>query len=308
MFLTIIVPVYNTAPWLKDCLESLLTQDIPDYEILCINDGSTVESPRILETYQNAHPRLRVLHQENAGVSAARERGLSAARGDYIWFVDSDDSVLPSCLSSLKAATIGADRLTLAGGSDDPDADAVLWRNLLRRSFMEKNSLHFSHPLHYGEDTVFLYEFRRCAPVRKHFDKQVYFHRIRQNSIVYNPSPEAAAKRMVSMATAVGVLANYHRQQGALAWEAENLKMKFLYLLLYQLAGLPKAEADAQLQQLRTQGLYPCNRPKGCTVTRCPEIRRQDVLGKLLHWVYCHSNRPWCFFLLRLWRRKSFVR
>ena len=74
--LSIIIPVYNTERFLKDCLDSLLHQGIEDCEFLCVNDGSTDSSPRILEEYAARDARFRVLHQENAGLSAARNRGV----------------------------------------------------------------------------------------------------------------------------------------------------------------------------------------------------------------------------------------
>lgn len=92
MFLSIIVPVYNGEQYLKACLDSLLAQDISpkEYQILCINDGSTDASGSILAAYSAYNPNILVLQQPNSGVVAARNAGLKAASGDYIWFVDAD--------------------------------------------------------------------------------------------------------------------------------------------------------------------------------------------------------------------------
>lgn len=90
---SIIVPVYNAAPYLRSCLDSLLAQTLEDIEIICVNDGSSDASPQILDEYANRDHRIRVIHQENAGVSAARNAGLQAAYGAYVGFVDSDDRV-----------------------------------------------------------------------------------------------------------------------------------------------------------------------------------------------------------------------
>lgn len=95
MRLSIIVPVYNVEPYLAACLDSLLAQqDTEDaYEIVCVNDGSTDNSGEILARYAQAHPSVRVITQKNGGLSAARNAGISAAVGEYLWFVDSDDVV-----------------------------------------------------------------------------------------------------------------------------------------------------------------------------------------------------------------------
>lgn len=91
--LSVIVPVYNTAPWLPRCLESLLGQTYRDLEIICVDDGSKDNSADILDEYAARDSRIKVIHQENAGVSAARNAGLAVATGEYVTFVDSDDWV-----------------------------------------------------------------------------------------------------------------------------------------------------------------------------------------------------------------------
>lgn len=91
MRFSIIVPVYNSAKYLQKCLDSLCNQTHTDYEIICVNDGSTDNSLSILEEYKSKYSQLRFYNQENKGVSAARNLGLKVANGDYIMFCDSDD-------------------------------------------------------------------------------------------------------------------------------------------------------------------------------------------------------------------------
>ena len=93
--ISVIVPVYNVAPYLRRCLDSLCAQTFSDIEIICVNDGSTDESPQILEEYANRDQRIQVIHQENGGLSAARNAGLAVVRSPYIAFVDSDDWIAP---------------------------------------------------------------------------------------------------------------------------------------------------------------------------------------------------------------------
>ncbi|PRX42476.1 glycosyltransferase [Salegentibacter salegens] len=97
--LSIIVPVYNIEEDLSFCLNSILTQDFKDYELLIINDGSTDNSGDICEDYALKDNRINVYHQKNAGVSAARNLGLEKARGEWICFVDGDDELYPNSLT-----------------------------------------------------------------------------------------------------------------------------------------------------------------------------------------------------------------
>ncbi len=89
--LSIILPVYNVAPFLAQCLDSLIKE--PADEIIAVDDGSTDECPQILQRYAQRDARIRIIRQENAGLSAARNTGMAAAQGRYLAFVDSDDFV-----------------------------------------------------------------------------------------------------------------------------------------------------------------------------------------------------------------------
>ena len=90
---SVIIPVYNAEKTLKRCLDSLLGQKRQDVEIILINDGSSDRSGEIIDEYRRKYGSIVSLEQENSGVSAARNRGLNAATGTYILFVDSDDFI-----------------------------------------------------------------------------------------------------------------------------------------------------------------------------------------------------------------------
>lgn len=102
--ISVVVPVYNTAPFVSGCLDSLLGQSYRDLEIICVNDGSTDDSAAILDAYAAKDTRIRVIHQENAGVSEARNRGLALAKGDIIGFCDADDAYVPGALECVVGA------------------------------------------------------------------------------------------------------------------------------------------------------------------------------------------------------------
>lgn len=89
--ISVIVPVYNVEEYLKDCLESVVSQNFADKEVLLIDDGSTDSSLAICEDYATRYPYIRVIHKENGGLSSARNRGLDEASGDWVIFLDSDD-------------------------------------------------------------------------------------------------------------------------------------------------------------------------------------------------------------------------
>lgn len=106
MRLSLVVPVYNVADYLPKCMESLLCQDFADFEIILVDDGSTDGvSPGLCDEYAARDPRVSVIHQENGGLGAARNTGLERARGEYLFFIDSDDYIAPGALSRLAEVT-----------------------------------------------------------------------------------------------------------------------------------------------------------------------------------------------------------
>lgn len=109
--LSIIVPIYGVEQYLRKCVDSLLNQDISDYEIILVDDGGTDGCPAICDDYAspnsltpsliNSLPKIRVIHRENGGLSAARNSGIEVAQGEYVMFVDSDDYIEPNVLGTL---------------------------------------------------------------------------------------------------------------------------------------------------------------------------------------------------------------
>ena len=106
MFLSVIIPVYNVAEYLQGCIDSVLANDCADCEVILVDDGATDGlCPGICDENAARYPALiRVIHQENQGLGGARNTGLEAARGEYVFFVDSDDTIAPDSLKILKEA------------------------------------------------------------------------------------------------------------------------------------------------------------------------------------------------------------
>lgn len=104
--ISVIVPVYNVEPYLRECIDSILAQTYTDFELILVDDGSPDKCGEICDEYAAKDSRIRVIHQENGGLSAARNAGLDIAQGEYVTFVDSDDVVHPNYLSCLHEAIL----------------------------------------------------------------------------------------------------------------------------------------------------------------------------------------------------------
>lgn len=100
MNISIIVPVYNVEKHLERCIKSIIVQGLTDYEIILVDDGATDRSGVLCDELQQEHDTIRVVHQKNGGLSAARNTGIEVAVGSYITFVDSDDELSPNTLKS----------------------------------------------------------------------------------------------------------------------------------------------------------------------------------------------------------------
>jgi len=102
--LTVVIPVYNVEKYLDRCLKSILIQEWKNYDIILVDDGSTDRSPQICDDYVKAYDFISVIHKENGGLSEARNTGLSQAKGEYIYFPDSDDWLEPDTFIALAEA------------------------------------------------------------------------------------------------------------------------------------------------------------------------------------------------------------
>lgn len=107
--ISIIMPIYNSALYLRPCLDSIINQTLTDFEFICINDGSTDNSLNILTEYANRDTRLKILNKKNSGAADCRNLGLSEATGQYCIFLDSDDLFSPYLLEKLYSQIYNVD-------------------------------------------------------------------------------------------------------------------------------------------------------------------------------------------------------
>ena len=135
--ISVIVPVYNGEKYLENCMKSILEQTYGQLEIIIINDGSTDDTAKICEILKAQHENITVIHMNDEGVSAARNAGLKAAKGEYITFVDADDRLFPETLARLYTAMKETDS-DVAGCGFATWSREEEWEELLTRSRKEQ--------------------------------------------------------------------------------------------------------------------------------------------------------------------------
>ena len=155
MRISVIIPVYNTEQYLNRCIDSILTQSFNDFELLLIDDGSTDGSGAICDLYAEKDSRVRVFHKENGGVSSARNLGLDNAKGEWIYFVDSDDELLHDGLLTLANCVSDEVDIVMGGfveiGEDGEKTFSVDERvELLLSKEQSVITLYFGHGLYYS--------------------------------------------------------------------------------------------------------------------------------------------------------------
>lgn len=129
---SVIVPVYNVERWLPECLDSVLSQTMAEFEVLCVDDGSTDGSGAILEEYRRRDARIKVFRQRNAGAGPARNHGLDEASGEYVVFMDPDDYYPSDDVLEKLYKAVKDNACHIAGGrlrqfTDDGDGKAESW-------------------------------------------------------------------------------------------------------------------------------------------------------------------------------------
>jgi len=212
--ISIIVPVYKTEKYLRRCIDSILAQTFIDFECIIVDDGSPDNSPGICDEYAAKDSRIVVVHQKNAGLSAARNSGLDVARGDWIGFVDSDDwcdsdmffvlyenakkydADVSICAFRIikgdegekeyaknKIKIYNGQKATIRMLSAEISFSVNCFNKLIKRKLLSENKLRFDAAIKYNEDLLFNYEVFRHTEKAVHFGMPYYNYFIHSESM-----------------------------------------------------------------------------------------------------------------------------
>lgn len=224
---SIIVPVYNVAPYLAQCLDSIKAQDYREFEVLLVNDGSDDASPYICRSYERADSRFCLIDKPNSGVSDSRNQAMDQAQGKYLQFVDGDDWLTPDATETFvhTAESTGADlvlvhfyrvaggrliqrghiktegvltRREFAGEMMKAPANyyyGVLWNKFYRRSIVEAQHLRCSSQVSWCEDFLFNLDYIEYARLIATVPKPLYYYRKREDSLV---NTQASLRRTIA--------------------------------------------------------------------------------------------------------------
>ncbi|MBQ3104779.1 MAG: glycosyltransferase [Lachnospiraceae bacterium] len=264
-YVSIIVPVYNAETNLKRCIDSVLKQDFEKFELLLVDDGSTDASGMICDTYAKQDPRIRVIHQKNSGVSAARNAAMGQARGTYLQFLDSDDWITPDATGLLYRMAEENDcelvisdfyrvieerlapkgdiqeqgvlsRKELAAYMMENPADfyyGVLWNKLYRSDIIRSLGLQMDPELHWCEDFLFNMEYIRHIRQVYVLKVPIYYYVKTKGSLV---SQAVSLSNMVKMKRSV--FQSYHDFYKDIFEEEDYEKNRLqMYRFLVDVAG-----------------------------------------------------------------------
>jgi glycosyltransferase involved in cell wall biosynthesis len=234
--MSVIIPVYNADKYIVPCLESLISQTLQECEFICINDGSKDNSRQIIESYQRLDGRVKLINQDNQGVSAARNAGLRIAAGEYIGFVDADDYVEKDMFETLyRSATepnhsdaVISNYETELGGhkaitkypfpvATRLDREYIerellpyflktehlntVWNKIYKRTLIEANGVTFPDRVALGEDAMFNIRFFDHAATMKYVDYTGYHYREVEGSATRNIAEKDYFKRSLEVFT-----------------------------------------------------------------------------------------------------------
>lgn len=283
--LSVIVPIYNTAPWLPRCLDSLCNQSFRDLEIICVNDGSTDGSAAILEAYAARDPRIRVIHQENGGLSAARNSGLAVCRAELITTVDSDDYIEPDTYAELLphmtedidlicfGVTVEAPALPWAEKMQryftmpceqqvdiTPERAVTVndtaWNKIYRRSIIERYSLRYPHGIWY-EDFCFTQMYLSVCR-RMYLTPQRFYHYVLREDSIMGQTQMRFSPKAIDRLHSMGAVLDFYRRHN-LTDRFRPVISHWLHQLPAMLRQLPPDKVNGGHQQarefLKQQGL-----------------------------------------------------
>ena len=328
LLLSYIIPLYNTEAYIVRCLRSIIAQDLPEggYEVIVVDDGSTDGGRELVEALAAEHPQVRLLSQTNAGVSAARNKALDAARGRFVQFVDSDDYLAEGMMQSLlqRAIDESLDVLVFnyncvdADGNDRPhDRDdnypstaamtgvdylehhsmtPYVWRFLVRRDYLNQGNWRFDTSLIVCEDGALIARFLLNAPRVAHDGSAPYNYASRGDSAMHNPDPEHLKQRIFSQvdaAVSIDEVIKHYESQTGLKAPASVAGVRNVYLYFSLTKAMTCGLVEEVVARMRRSGLYPFP----CVG---PEANYYGMKWKVIHRVM--MNLPLWTFLSKVYR------
>jgi len=238
---SVLIPVCNGGEYLRQCIDSVLSQKLRDIEVICVDDGSTDSSPAILDGYAAKDTRFKVLHQANAGAGAARNAALDVARGRWLAFLDADDVFDANMLLDMynvgeeKRADVVACTL-VSKGDIFKRWRGWAWDKLFRRDFILREGLRFQN-LPVSNDLFFTYCALAKASVLTAVERDYVYHRKRAGSIetTRDKAPLAPLEAVRALYAAIGPVDGFARWvPDFLFWHVNRLKSREASALLYR--------------------------------------------------------------------------
>ena len=221
--ISIIIPVYNVEPYLRECLDSVVNQTFRDLEIICVNDGSTDGSPAILEEYAARDSRIQIVTKENGGLNTARNAGLERVTGEYFAILDSDDWVDVTLYEKAFARAKESDadmtqfyftlvdfpkdkEFVIPNRSDEIEDQtekiqvvgynwSVCWCYLWKTAFVKKNNLCFHNDLKSNDEITFTYKAALLANKIAVIPERLHYYRFRATSLTGNKKEPTLLQR-----------------------------------------------------------------------------------------------------------------
>ena len=228
MYLSIIIPIYNVEKYIGDCLDSIYSQNFPEerYEVVCVNDGTPDNSMDIVKQYACKHENLKIVNQENQGLSVARNNGFEASSGDNIWWVDSDDWLQKNALQTVWNAL-----------ETYPDIEVFATIMMMNYEVTGNVEQEFPHNpnVKSGRDYLFRNFGRNCGACQRYIFRRSFLekHKLRYMPNVYHEDGDFS-NRMLYLAERLIILPTpvYNYRIGRSGSIMTNRKMKMNYDLV----------------------------------------------------------------------------
>lgn len=260
------------------CYQNLKTTE---YEVICVNDGSTDGSGKIVDEFAEKYPQIIAVHKENGGVSAARNEGIDRASGEYIWFVDGDDFIKYNCLKDIAdclkrtapdelnikplAFKDGEDTTEMKKGNvvADETTDSHsnwLWTRIFRKELIVQSGVRFNSNARILEDTLFGIEIDNYIVNSVQLDEICYLYRIRENSSLTKP----VLKKVDVIIASCNEFQKFKERCPNKSENADIFIYRLVVAIITNITTLSGTESKKYIELLKKNKLFPLKRNKKC--------------------------------------------